>query len=108
MGVGCQGLAERILNSPSRQQTAESHRVSPCHGSGDAIRTAAAGPAPTEDRPLRFADMLRIALSALYQQKTRTLLTMLGVVLGTFILIVSVSLGRGVQQAVLREFSRHD
>ena len=52
--------------------------------------------------------MLRIALSALYQQKTRTLLTMLGVVLGTFILIVSVSLGRGVQQAVLREFSRHE
>src|SRR5436305_7660250 len=52
--------------------------------------------------------MLRIALSALFQQKTRTLLTMLGVVLGTFILIVSLSLGRGVQQAVVDEFSRYD
>src|ERR1700730_16546424 len=33
---------------------------------------------------------------------------MLGVVLGTHVLIVSLAVGRGVQDAVQREFARHD
>jgi putative ABC transport system permease protein len=57
---------------------------------------------------VRFTDLLAIALSALYQQKVRTLLTTTGVVIGTLILIVSLSIGRGVEEVVLNEFSRYD
>jgi putative ABC transport system permease protein len=57
---------------------------------------------------VRLADILGIALSALYQQKVRTLLTTLGVVIGTFILVVSLAIGQGVEQLVLREFRRND
>jgi putative ABC transport system permease protein len=57
---------------------------------------------------LRLADLLAVALSALYQQKVRTLLTTLGVVFGTFILIVSLSIGQGVEEVVRREFRQHD
>jgi putative ABC transport system permease protein len=61
-----------------------------------------------EDRPVRLADILGIALSALYQQKVRTLLTTLGVVIGTFILVVSLAIGQGVEQVVRHEFGRND
>ena len=57
---------------------------------------------------MRFGDTLRIALSALYQQKGRTLLTTLGVVIGTFILALSLSIGEGVEQVVRREFQQND
>jgi putative ABC transport system permease protein len=55
---------------------------------------------------MRFADLLRLALSALFQQKVRSVLTTLGVVFGTFVLVVSVAVGRGVQDTVIREYSR--
>jgi putative ABC transport system permease protein len=54
---------------------------------------------------LRFADLLRIAFSALYQQKVRTLLTLLGVVIGTLTLSVSLSLGWGFQEAMLGQLT---
>jgi putative ABC transport system permease protein len=57
---------------------------------------------------VRFIDILRIALSALLQQKVRTLLTTLGVVIGTFILVLSLSIGQGVEMVVLRQFTRND
>ncbi len=57
---------------------------------------------------MRAADILHIALSALYRQKLRTLLTIIGVLVGTFILILSLSLGQGIKQAIVREFHQHD
>jgi putative ABC transport system permease protein len=54
---------------------------------------------------MRLADMLRIALASLAQQKARTLLTMLGVVIGTFSLVVTFSLGGGFRKQVERQFS---
>jgi putative ABC transport system permease protein len=57
---------------------------------------------------VRSADILGIALSALLQQKVRTILTTLGVVIGTFILILSLSISQGVELVVLRQFTRHD
>jgi putative ABC transport system permease protein len=56
---------------------------------------------------MRQADLLRLSLSALYQQKLRTLLTMLGVLFGSFVLVFSVSMGRGVQEAIVHEYSRY-
>lgn len=57
---------------------------------------------------MRFADILRLALSALWQQKARTLLTVLGVVFGSFVLAASLSINQGVQETIERESHRSD
>jgi putative ABC transport system permease protein len=54
---------------------------------------------------VRYADLLRISLSALWQQKVRTCLTMAGVVIGTFLLVVCLSLGRGYEREVISQFN---
>jgi putative ABC transport system permease protein len=56
---------------------------------------------------VRFSDLLRLSLSALWQQKVRSILTTLGVIFGTFVLVASVSINRGVQETILRESQRH-
>jgi putative ABC transport system permease protein len=55
---------------------------------------------------MRTIDILAIALSALRQQKVRTSLTLLGVIVGTFLLAVNLSLGRGTQDEILRQLRR--
>src|SRR5207247_9757227 len=49
-----------------------------------------------------------LGLAALFQQKVRTTLTTLGVVIGAFLLILSLSIGQGVKSAVLTELRRYD
>ena len=56
---------------------------------------------------MRTADLLRFALSALWHQKVRTLLTLSGVIAGAFLLVVSISVGQGVEEATIRQFRRH-
>jgi putative ABC transport system permease protein len=56
---------------------------------------------------LRLADILWFALTALRQQPGRTLLTLVGVVLGAFTLFISLSLGKGVKDTAMREIRRH-
>ena len=56
---------------------------------------------------MRVGDILRLSLSALRQQKVRSILTTLGVVFGTFVLVASVSINRGVQETILRESQKH-
>jgi putative ABC transport system permease protein len=51
---------------------------------------------------VRWADVLGLALSALWQQKTRTLLTTLGVVFGSFVLAASLATSQGVLEAMER------
>jgi putative ABC transport system permease protein len=55
---------------------------------------------------VRLADVLRLALGALWRQKVRTLLTVLGVVFGGFVLVISLSIGQGVQDTILRQAAR--
>jgi putative ABC transport system permease protein len=55
---------------------------------------------------MRTIDILSLALTALWQQKGRTFLTMSGVVIGTFALTVIISLGEGFQAAVARQFRK--
>jgi putative ABC transport system permease protein len=55
---------------------------------------------------MRFVDLLGLSLSALAQQKLRTVLTTLGVVFGTLILVVSLAVRRGVQDTITREHAR--
>lgn len=57
---------------------------------------------------MRSADILWLALSALGQQKTRTLLTTLGVIFGSFVLAASLATSQGVQQAIERVSHRSD
>jgi putative ABC transport system permease protein len=57
---------------------------------------------------VRFADILGLALSSLWQQKVRTALTLLGVVFGGFVLAASLSIGQGVQDTIAREAHRTD
>ncbi len=57
---------------------------------------------------MRFADLAGLALSALYQQKMRTALTTLGVVIGSFVLLLSLSIGQGVRAVIAEEWRRHD
>src|SRR6187401_1462208 len=57
---------------------------------------------------MRQGDLMRLALSALWRHKVRTLLTLSGVVAGTFLLVVSISIGRGVEEATIRQLRRSD
>ncbi len=57
---------------------------------------------------IRAADLLGLAFSALTQQKVRTILTIVGVVIGTFALVLSLSVGRGVDQAIVALFHQDD
>src|SRR5262245_63649317 len=57
---------------------------------------------------MRTVDLLRMALAALWQQKTRTALTTLGVTLGACMLTFSLSIGQGVQDTLNRQFRAHD
>ncbi len=57
---------------------------------------------------MRTADLFGLALSALGQQKVRTALTVVGVAIGSFALIVSLSIGRGVDRAILSLFQGTD
>ncbi len=56
---------------------------------------------------MRFADILAFALAVLWQQKMRTVLTTLGVLFGTLVLVISLSAGRGVQDTIARQYARY-
>jgi putative ABC transport system permease protein len=56
---------------------------------------------------MRLGDIFWLSLSALYQQKLRTLLTTLGVLFGSLVLVFSLSMGRGVQETIVHEYSRY-
>ena len=57
---------------------------------------------------MRFADIFTMALAALGQQKVRTALTLLGVAVGSFVLVASLSIGIGVQGVIIKELRRND
>src|SRR5229473_1067189 len=57
---------------------------------------------------MRNSDLFRLALSALWRQKTRTALTTLGVILGACMLAFSLSIGQGVKEALRRQFREND
>ena len=55
---------------------------------------------------MRFADLVRLGLSALAQHKLRTTLTTLGVLFGTLVLAASVSVRLGVKATIVRQYLR--
>lgn len=57
---------------------------------------------------MRVTDLLGLPVAALWQQKSRTAMTTLGVVFGAFVLAASLSINQGVQQTIDRESRRGD
>ena len=56
----------------------------------------------------RAADIWGLAFAAARQQKVRTALTIIGVVVGTFTLVVSLAVGQGVDRAIVALFHEDD
>ena len=57
---------------------------------------------------MRRSDLLFTGVSALWRQKLRTSLTLLGVSIGCATLVVSIACGIGVQEAVDAQFRKED
>jgi putative ABC transport system permease protein len=56
---------------------------------------------------VRWRDLIWLALSALTQHRLRTVLTTLGVLFGTLVLVVSLSIRKGVQETIVREVEKY-
>lgn len=52
---------------------------------------------------MKFSDLLRMSLGSLFKRKVRTILTVLGVVIGTTSIVVMISLGIGMKSSLLDE-----
>ena len=56
---------------------------------------------------MRFIDLLRMSVSNLFKRKVRTILTVLGVVIGVASIVVMVSLGLGLNKATMEQISNY-
>lgn len=54
---------------------------------------------------MKFFDLLRMSISNLWKRKLRTVLTVLGVVIGVTSIVVMVALGNGLRQSMLDSYS---
>ena len=57
---------------------------------------------------MRAGDVFGLALQAMRQRKVRTALTVVGVSIGCFVLITSLSVGQGVQEVILGQLRKQD
>lgn len=57
---------------------------------------------------MRFSDIIGMSITNLWRRKIRTFLTVLGVVIGTASIVVMLSLGIGMRQAMLDEIGTSD
>ena len=56
---------------------------------------------------MRFIDLLRMSVSNLLKRKVRTILTVLGVVIGVASIVVMMSLGLGLKKTMLDQVSNY-
>ena len=56
---------------------------------------------------MRLGDLLGMSLSSLFKRKVRTILTVLGVAIGTTSIVVMISLGIGMKQTLLEEMENY-
>ena len=52
---------------------------------------------------MKISDILGMSLTNLWRRKTRTILTILGVIIGTASIVVMLSLGIGLKQSMLEQ-----
>lgn len=56
---------------------------------------------------MKLSDLLLMSLESLFKRKVRTILTVMGVVIGTTSIVVMISLGIGMKQALLSEYESY-
>lgn len=56
---------------------------------------------------MKFFDLLRMSISNLWKRKLRTVLTVLGVVIGITSIVVMIALGNGLKQSMLDNYSNY-
>ena len=56
---------------------------------------------------MRIIDLLRMSLDSLWKRKVRTILTILGVVIGTISIVVMLSLGLGMKRSIMAEMETY-
>ena len=56
---------------------------------------------------MRFIDLWRMSSSNLWKRKMRTILTVLGVVIGTASIVVMISLGLGLNKSMMKEIEEN-
>ncbi len=56
---------------------------------------------------MKFLDLLRMSSSSLWKRKVRTILTVLGVVIGTASIVVMISLGLGLNKATMEQIEQY-
>lgn len=56
---------------------------------------------------MRLSDLLSMSIESLFKRKVRTILTILGVIIGTISIVVMMSLGVGMKAAILEEMSSY-
>ena len=49
---------------------------------------------------MKWTDLIRLSFTNLWRRKTRTILTMIGTMIGTASIVVMVSLGIGINQGL--------
>lgn len=56
---------------------------------------------------MSFSDLLKMSLSSLWRRKLRTVLTVLGVVVGTASIMVMISLGLGLSKSNMEQIEQY-
>ena len=56
---------------------------------------------------MKFFDLLRMSISNLWKRKLRTVLTVLGVIIGITSIVVMIALGNGLKQSMLDNYSNY-
>ena len=56
---------------------------------------------------MRFSDLLTMSVNNLFRRKLRTFLTVLGVVIGTASIVVMVSIGIGLKEFTIKQYSSY-
>lgn len=56
---------------------------------------------------MKFVDLLRMSSSSLWKRKIRTILTILGVVIGTASIVVMISLGLGLNRQTMQDIEKY-
>ena len=56
---------------------------------------------------MKLSDLLLMSISSLWKRKLRTVLTVLGVVIGITSIVVMVALGNGLKESMLENYSNY-
>ena len=59
-----------------------------------------------EDKNMSFANLIRVAVKAILNNKIRTLLSMLGIIIGVAAVIIMMAIGQGSKMSIRKELSK--